>query len=134
MSSGISYQVVLSSTFDKSKQLVKDALKEEGFGVLTEIDVKATLKDKLGKYFRPYTILGACNPPYAHQALLSEPEVGIMLPCNVTLDEREEGVLVSFANPEAMLTFGEFGNNPQLRKVAALVNERIVRVVNSLRE
>lgn len=134
MDNRISYQVVLPSTFKQSKQLVKDALKEEGFGILTEIDVQATLEDKLGVHFRPYSILGACNPPFAHQALLSEPEIGIMLPCNVTLDEREDGVHVAFANPEAMLTIGEFGSNPQLREVAASVNARIAKVVSNLSE
>jgi uncharacterized protein (DUF302 family) len=133
MSDEISYKVLLSNSFAETIQLVREALSAEGFGVLTEIDVQTTLKKKLGKDFRPYLILGACNPLFAHQALLTEPEVGIMLPCNVTLDQQEEGVLVCFANPAAMLTIGDFGTNHQLREVAESVNERILRVVETLR-
>lgn len=133
MSSEVLYQVLISSSFDETMRIVKDALSQEGFGVLTEIDVQATLKKKLGEDFRPFVILGACNPPFAHQALLTEPEIGVMLPCNVTLDQREEGVLVSFASPEAMLMIGEFGDNEQLREVATSVNNRILNVVESLR-
>lgn len=133
MSTVVSFQVLLSSPFDETMQLVKDALKQEGFGVLTEIDVQSTLKTKLGEDFRRYTILGACNPPFAQKALTTDPEIGIMLPCNVTLDEQEEGVLVSFANPEVMLSIGEFGSNRELLEIADAVTERIVQVVESLK-
>lgn len=102
--------------------------------MLTEIDVRATMKKKLGVDFRAYTILGACNPTLAHQALSTEPEVGVMLPCNVTLDEQAGAVLVSFANPDAMMTIGEFGENLHLREIAAEANDRIRRVVESLRK
>jgi uncharacterized protein (DUF302 family) len=130
----ISYQIMLSTNFENATTLVKEALGEEGFGVLTEIDVRATLKKKLEADFRAYTILGACNPSLAHQALSIEPDVGVMLPCNVTLDEKNEGILVSFVNPDAMMTIGEFGENLRLREVAAEANDRILRVVESLRE
>jgi uncharacterized protein (DUF302 family) len=133
MSKKFSYQIMLSTDFEKATTLVKEALGEQGFGVLTEIDVRATMKKKLGVDFRAYTILGACNPSLAHQALSIEPEVGVMLPCNVTLDEKAEGVLVSFANPDAMMTIGEFGENLHLREIAAEANDRICRVVESLR-
>jgi uncharacterized protein (DUF302 family) len=134
MSSEVSFQILLSSPFDDVMQTVKDALQEQGFGVLTEIDVQSTLNAKLGQDFRRYTILGACNPPFAHEALLAEPEIGIVLPCNVTLDQQEDGVLVSFANPEMMLSIGDFGSNQELREIADSVTERIVRVVESLKE
>lgn len=132
MVNSISYKLLLSTSFEESMELVVDALKQEGFGILTEIDVQATLKEKLGEDFRRYTILGACNPPFAHQALVSEPGVGVMLPCNVTLDERDDGVHVSFVNPEAMMTVGELGSNAQLCEVAGQVNERIVRAMERL--
>jgi len=133
MSIIISYQIMLSTNFENAATLVKEALGEQGFGVLTEIDVRATLKKKLGADFRAYTILGACNPSLAHQALSIEPDVGVMLPCNVTLDEKNEGILVSFVNPDAMMTIGEFGENLHLREIAAEANDRILRVVESLR-
>lgn len=133
MSTIISYQIMLSTNFKNAATLVKEALGEQGFGVLTEIDVRATLKKKLGADFRAYTILGACNPSLAHQALSIEPDVGVMLPCNVTLDEKNEGILVSFVNPDAMMTIGEFGENLHLREIAAEANDRILRVVESLR-
>ena len=133
MSTKISYQIVLSTNFENATTLVKEALGEEGFGVLTEIDVRATMKKKLGADFRAYTILGACNPSIAHQALSIEPDVGVMLPCNVTLDEKAEGVLVSFANPDAMMTIGEFGENLHLREIASEANDRIRKDVESLR-
>lgn len=132
MANSISYKLLLSTSFDDTMRLVVDALKQEGFGILTEIDVKATLKEKLGEDFRRYTILGACNPPFAHKALTSEPAVGVMLPCNVTLDEREDGVLVSFVNPEMMMAVGELGSNAQLCEVAGQVNERIVRAMERI--
>lgn len=81
---------------------VTAALKENGFGVLTKIDVKETLKNKLDVDFRPYLILGACNPKLAHKALQGEPNIGLLLPCNVVIQEAEGGALVSFADPEAM--------------------------------
>src|SRR5688500_18385608 len=82
---------------------VRGALKEEGFGVLTEIDVQATLREKLGEEVEPYLILGACNPPYAHRALGLEPELGTLLPCNVVVYERGGETHVSAADPAAML-------------------------------
>jgi uncharacterized protein (DUF302 family) len=133
MANSISYKLLLSTSFDDTRRLVVDALKQEGFGILTEIDVQATLKEKLGEDFRRYTILGTCNPPFAHKALTSEPAVGVMLPCNVTLDEREDGVLVSFVNPEMMMAVGELGSNALLCDVAGEVNKRIVSAVERLK-
>lgn len=107
------------------------ALKEEGFGVLTEIDVKSTLKEKLDADFRPYIILGACNPPLAKQALDAELEVGSLLPCNVIVyeDESGEGSVVSAVEPMTMLGVVD---NPELTPIAEDVKGRLRRVLESL--
>ena len=106
------------------------ALKEEGFGVLTEIDVKATLKKKLGVDFRRYVILGACNPPFAHKALSAELEIGLLLPCNVIVYETEDGgSVVSAMNPMAALGVVE---NPAMQEIAEQVTAKIRRAVDSL--
>jgi uncharacterized protein (DUF302 family) len=94
---------------------VTDALKQEGFGVLTEIDVKATLKAKLDQDFRRYVILGACNPNLAHRALSTELGIGLLLPCNVCVWEEEGGSVVSIARPDAMF---QVVNNPDVQPVA----------------
>jgi uncharacterized protein (DUF302 family) len=113
--------------------LVIEALKAEGFGVLTEIDVKATLKKKLDVDFRPYVILGACNPPLAYQALSSQPEVGMMLPCNVTVEaDGNGGTIIRILDPKTMMMVGALGDDPTLRDVAAQAHEKLKRVANSL--
>lgn len=89
-------------SFADAEQKIREALKEKGFGILTEIDLKATLKTKLDKDIQPYKILGACNPNYAYQALQQEEKIGIMLPCNVTIIENKDGTVdVSIMNPVA---------------------------------
>ena len=113
---------------------VKEALSQEGFGVLTSIDVKATLKSKLEQDFRPYVILGACNPPLAHKALSAEPMVGGLLPCNVTVEAKEGGSLVCIVNPEAMLGFPPLDENPTLREVATEARARLERVAAAIKE
>ncbi|MBI5878462.1 MAG: DUF302 domain-containing protein [Chloroflexi bacterium] len=123
--------VHLNSTFDEAVNRVTSALKTEGFGVLTEIDVKATFKQKLNIDFRPYKILGACNPPLAHRALSAAPEVGLLLPCNVTVAQTESGVDVSLVDPITMLGFVA---NPALEPIAAEARARLERVANALRE
>ena len=106
------------------------ALKEEGFGVLTEIDVKATLKKKLGVDFRRYVILGACNPPFAYQALSTELEIGLLLPCNVIVYEAKDGgTVVSALNPMAALGVVD---NPAMLGVAEQVTAKIKRAIDSL--
>jgi uncharacterized protein (DUF302 family) len=94
-------------SIEEALEKVTVALKENGFGVLTKIDVKETLKKKLDVDFRPYVILGACNPKLAHKALQGEPHIGLLLPCNVVVQEADGGVLVSFADPKAMFELVE---------------------------
>lgn len=121
----------VSTSFDDTINIVTEELKKEGFGVLTEIDVKETLKKKLDVDFRKYRILGACNPPLAYKALSAEENIGVMLPCNVIVQEKEDGsVQVSAINPmEAMKAVA----NPNLEEVAKTVSEKLVTVLNNLK-
>jgi len=119
----------LSLPYETAVEKVTEALKEEGFGVLTEIDVKATLKKKLDADFRRYVILGACNPPLAHRALSTELDVGLLLPCNVIVYEDGEGSVVSAADPGAMM---EIAGNPDLSSIAEEARERLERAIASL--
>jgi len=117
-------------TFEQALERVTAALKKEGFGVLTEIDVKDTLKKKLNVDFRRYVILGACNPALAHKALSGEPQIGLLLPCNVVVQEEPKGgIVVSIADPKAMFTLVD---NPALKPVAAEADERLRRVFAAL--
>jgi uncharacterized protein (DUF302 family) len=112
--------------FSKAVDRVREELKSEGFGVLCEIDVQATLKEKLGVEGEPYLILGACNPPLAHQALQAEPELGVLLPCNVVVYTREGQTHISAVDAERMLSIV---GNDQLAPVAADVRSKLARVV-----
>jgi uncharacterized protein (DUF302 family) len=130
MSEGYGIGTTLSITYDEAVDKVTGALKTEGFGVLTEIDVKATLRKKLDVEFRRYVILGACNPPLAHQALTSELDIGLLLPCNVIVYEDDQGnTVVSALNP--MVALGVV-DNPSLLGVAEQVTERLKRVIAGL--
>ena len=118
------------TSYDHAKDKVTEALKAEGFGVLTEIDVKATFKKKLDVDFRPYVILGACNPTLAHKALSSELPIGLLLPCNVVVTEDDAGnAIVSMVNPREMFRVVE---NAELEAIAGEVDARIKRVVEAL--
>jgi uncharacterized protein (DUF302 family) len=124
--------VRLKTDFSSALARVTTALKTEGFGVLTEIDVQQTLKAKLGVDFQPYKILGACNPPLAYRALTTAPESGFLLPCNVTVSQVEDGMIqVMIVDPMAMLNIV---NNPELKSIAEEAQARLERVAAALQE
>ncbi len=116
-------------TYEQAVARVTEELKKEGFGVLTEIDVRETLQKKLGAEFPRYVILGACNPPFAHRALTAEPDIGLLLPCNIVVLERPGGrATVSALKPTEV--FGKLVDNPALGTLAQEVEERIVRALD----
>jgi uncharacterized protein (DUF302 family) len=115
--------------FDETVTRVTEALAKEGFGVLTEIDVAATLKKKLGLDMPPYRILGACNPQFAHQAIELEPQIGALLPCNVVVREDKGKVRIDIMDPQAVLQLVE---RPEIEGIAVEVRRRLERVVASL--
>lgn len=116
--------------FQSALRRIEDALQSEGFGILTSTDVQETLKKKLEIDFRPYTILGACNPTLAHQALQEEEQIGLLLPCNVVVQQQEDDtVVVSIADPKAMF---ELVDNPDVKPVAKEVEMRLRRVIQAI--
>jgi len=134
MENQFGFYVLMNTSYDEALITVTNALKAEGFGVLTRIDVHTTMKEKLGADFRLYTILGACNPPLAYRALSADPEVGLMLPCNVTVESTDSGgSIVRIINPAAMFTIGTLGDNPVLVDVASEARARLERVAQSLK-
>jgi uncharacterized protein (DUF302 family) len=116
--------------FDQALENTVEALKTEGFGVLSEIDIQGAMKTKVGVDMPRYRILGACNPPLAHQALQTEPDIGLLLPCNVIVREAEDGrVVVGFLNPQVMV---ELVDKPGMKAVSDEAEERLRRVCESL--
>jgi uncharacterized protein (DUF302 family) len=124
------FSKTVAGSFDNAIQKVTEALKAEGFGILTEIDIKATLKKKLDVDFYNYKILGACNPPFAYKALLAEDKIGTMLPCNVIVQERVQGqVEVSAVDPVASMLSIE---NKDLHDIATEIRTRLKKVIDHL--
>jgi len=123
-------KTIEGQSFEQVKQKTVEALAAEGFGVLTEIDARATLKKKLDVDFRPYVILGACNPALAYQALQAEPQIGLLLPCNLVVQQQDEGrQTVSVLSPRAI--FG-LVQNPEAEQLATEVEQKLVRVLAAI--
>jgi len=131
MTTDIGIRVTLKTSFEQAIQKTIDALKTEGFGVLTQIDVKTTLKDKINVDFRRYVILGACNPSLAHRALSANPDVGLLLPCNVTVQEAGNEIIVTAVDPIQML--GVLQEDPAVKAVAVEAKTKLERVISSLK-
>ena len=126
------FKTTVPMPYEETVEKVREALAAEGFGILTEIDVKATLKEKIDVNFRPYIILGACNPPFAYKTLQVEEQIGLMLPCNVVVQEAAGGEsIVAALNP---LVAMEAVGNPDLEPVAREVTDKLRRVVGALEE
>lgn len=124
------FNIEVKGNFDEVLEKVVEALKVEGFGVLTEIDVKSTMKAKLDVDMRPYRILGACNPPLAHKAISADPDIGLLLPCNVVVREEENGnITVAFMDPASVLGLV---NRDEITELGGEVKQRLERVRDSL--
>ena len=133
MDTEIGFEVYLDQPYLDAIELVASALKAEGFGVLTRIDVSATLREKLGEIFRPYMILGACNPMLSFRALTEDPVIGLMLPCNITVEEQSDGSsLVRIVNPEVMMKVGSLQDSEVLSDVAKEARARLERLAEAL--
>jgi uncharacterized protein (DUF302 family) len=120
----------VDTNFEQTEEKLRNLLKEQGFGILTEIDVQSTLKKKLGVDFRKYKILGTCNPPYAHKALLAENKIGVMLPCNVIVQETDEGK-IEVAAIDPMASMSAVGND-KLGEIALQIRKKLQSVIDIL--
>jgi uncharacterized protein (DUF302 family) len=132
----LAFEVALDVEYDQAIERVTAALRAEGFGILTRIDVHTTLKEKIGAEFRPYAILGACNPPLAHRALSHDAEVGLLLPCNVTVEAAPagSGSIARIADPRMMLAADRFAADETIGAVADEARARLLRVAAALRK
>lgn len=128
----MAFEVSVAAPYDEALEKVVNSLKEEGFGVLTRIDVHDTFKAKLGVDFRKYAILGACNPPLAHKALSNRPDAGLMLPCNVIVEEDGDRTLVRIVDPAAMMQAGGLAGDPAMEEVGGEAGARLRRVAEAL--
>jgi uncharacterized protein (DUF302 family) len=126
--------ITVTGSIDEVKARLQEALSTQGFGILTEIDVRQTLKRKLGLDFRPYYILGACNPPLAHQALEADPSIGLLLPCNIVLQSVDDGVQVSILDPEMMFAVVDPETQAKLTGLPQEVKSRLQAVLVALAE
>jgi uncharacterized protein (DUF302 family) len=127
--SALGFQITLNLSYEATLEKVTEALKAEGFGILTSIDVRETMKKKLDVDFRKYAIFGACNPPLAHRALTACPEVGLLLPCNVIIYEAEGGTVVNIIDP---LLMTDFIKEPALEPIAQEARQKLKRVSDAL--
>ncbi|MEQ1691929.1 MAG: DUF302 domain-containing protein [Gemmatimonas sp.] len=133
MTNTLGMVVRMDVAFETAMQRTRDALKTEGFGVLTEIDMQAAFKEKLGRDFRPYVILGACNPPLAFSALSADPHVGLLLPCNVTVEaEDDRHAVVRLVDPLSLMAASAFGGSEAISAVAIDAHARLTRVAHAL--
>ena len=133
MSDSFSFEVEMEGDLTHSIEKLTLALKEVGFGVLTRIDVNEVLKTKINADFRPYSILGVCNPHLAHRALQQNAEVGLMLPCPVTIEKKDDNTtLIRVGNPDVFIQFGDFANDPVLTQVAAEAKEKLEKAISAL--
>ncbi len=121
---------IVDLSFESAIARAKEELTREGFGILSDIDITATLKKKLDVDFRPYKILGACNPPFAHRALMTESHIGAMLPCNVVVQQTEEGQIeVSVVDPVASMAAVE---NPEMLEIAKIIREKLFKAFDAI--
>ncbi len=133
MTASLGTVVHVDMPFETALERTRAALKTEGFGVLTEIDMRAAFKDKLGHDFRPYVILGACNPPLAYRALSDDPAMGLLLPCNITVEaDGAERAVVRIINPLSLMAPDVIGPSPVIREVALDAQQRLARVAQLL--
>ncbi|MGE0554529.1 MAG: DUF302 domain-containing protein [Gemmatimonadales bacterium] len=134
MNESLAFEITTSGQFANELPRVEAALAAEGFGILTRIDVAATFAKKLSREFRPYQILGACNPELAHRALTARADAGLLLPCTVTVEAAPNGgTTIRIADPQAMLGLGDFADDEGIRAVALEARQRLERVANALR-
>ncbi|MEN6432429.1 MAG: DUF302 domain-containing protein [Smithella sp.] len=120
---------ILAMPFETVKEKIIESLKKEGFGILTEIDIGAKFKEKLGIDFKKYVILGACNPPYAHKAILAEEDIGLLLPCNIILYEKDNGTALAIIRPKVAM---QMVNNESLKNLADDVEAKLENVFKSI--
>ena len=124
--------IALGGPFDEAIERVTAALAQEGFGIISRIDLDKAFAEKLGQSFRRYTILGACNPGLAHRAVTARPDVGLLLPCNVTVEEGPDGALVRLVDAGQMMAMGDLGEAPEIAELAEDAGARLGRVATAL--